>query len=52
MYNRDKNCAIIIPHYNTPTALNRLLAKSSHIHPQTLVIDDGSRHRPEKLPVR
>ena len=51
MYNRDKNCAIIIPHYNTPTALNRLLAKiPPHIHPQTLVIDDGSRHRPEKLP--
>ena len=51
MYNRDKNCAIIIPHYNTPTALNRLLTKiPSHIHGQTLVIDDGSQHRPEKLP--
>ena len=51
MYNRDKNCGIIIPHYNTPTALHRLLTKiPPHIHAQTLVIDDGSSHRPDNLP--
>ena len=51
MYHRDKNCAIVIPHYNTPAALNRLLTKiPSHLYSQTLVIDDGSKSPPVKLP--
>ena len=51
MYLRDKNCAILIPHYNTPLALERLLAKiSPHLYEQTLVIDDGSEQMPRNLP--
>ena len=51
MYNRDQNCAIIIPHYNTPEALHRLLNKiPSDIYPQTIVIDDGSIEPPKNLP--
>ena len=48
MYQRDKHCAIVIPHYNTPRALERLLMKiPAHLHAQTLVIDDGSRMDPQ-----
>ena len=50
MYERDKHCAIIIPHYNTPRALERLLMKiPAHLHEQTLVIDDGSQNGPSTL---
>ena len=51
MYLRDKHCAIVIPHYNTPKALDRLLMKlPEHLYGQTLVIDDGSTYAPSVLP--
>ena len=51
MYDRDKTCAIIIPHYNTPAALHRLLTKiPSYAYSQTLVVDDGSQNQPKNLP--
>ena len=50
-YTREQNCAILIPYYNTPTALNRLLDKiPSALHAQTLVVDDGSKVTPTNLP--
>ena len=50
-YNRDDHCAIVIPYYNTPNALYRLLDKiPQHMLQQTLVIDDGSTHPPSDLP--
>ena len=50
-YDREEHCAIVIPYYNTPDALYRLLEKiPSHMLKQTLVVDDGSTHAPADLP--
>lgn len=51
MYIRDKHCAIVIPHYNTPRALEQLLIKiPAHMYCQTLIIDDGSKSSLPTLP--
>lgn len=51
MYSREENCAILIPYYNTPDALSRLLEKIPRaLHGQTLIVDDGSQARPIDVP--
>ena len=48
---RNTSCGILIPHYNTPNQLHRLLDRiPSTLHQNVLVVDDGSHNPPKNLP--